>query len=186
MIPTILSSAHCSTSDWFYTLPTLMFLRASSCYNGASLCCSQGLPHNPQCSSRPLSTPTHSIPASHSHGAASRKESSMLLSLKSQILVTCTLYMGHGKKSLDHSLKGLILVGIYKSVSYFLSLLSSYLLHRSRNELCLSFTLPVPASRAVPSMPCCAKALQLCLCNPMDYSLPGSLVHGVLQAKILK
>lgn len=43
--------------DWFYTLPTLMFLRASSCYNGASLCCSQGLPHNPQCSSRPLSTP---------------------------------------------------------------------------------------------------------------------------------
>ena len=30
--------------------------------------------------------------------------------------------------------------------------------------------------------------LQLCLtlCNPMDYSLPGSSVHGVLQASILE
>ena len=24
------------------------------------------------------------------------------------------------------------------------------------------------------------------LCNPMDYSLPGSSVHGILQARILK
>lgn len=103
----------------------------------------------------PPQHPPHSIPASHSHGAASRKESSML-SLKSQILVTCTLYMGHGAKSLDHSFKGLILVGIYKSVSYFLSLLSSCLLQGSRNELfrspsqsqCLEQCL---ACRAVPS-----------------------------------
>ena len=31
-----------------------------------------------------------------------------------------------------------------------------------------------------------AKSLQLCptLCNPMDYSSPGSSVHGILQAKI--
>ena len=31
----------------------------------------------------------------------------------------------------------------------------------------------------------CAKSLQLCptLCNPMDYSLPGSSVHGILQAE---
>ena len=30
--------------------------------------------------------------------------------------------------------------------------------------------------------------LQLCptLCNPMDYSLPGSSVHGVLQERILE
>ena len=34
----------------------------------------------------------------------------------------------------------------------------------------------------------CAKLLQLCptLCNPMDYSLPGSSVHGILQARIME
>ena len=34
----------------------------------------------------------------------------------------------------------------------------------------------------------CAKLLQSCptLCNPMDCSLPGSSVHGILQAKILE
>ena len=33
----------------------------------------------------------------------------------------------------------------------------------------------------------CAKSLQLCptLCNPMDCSLPGSSVHGILQVRIL-
>ena len=34
----------------------------------------------------------------------------------------------------------------------------------------------------------CAKLLHLCqtLCNPMDYSLPGSSVHRFLQARILE
>ena len=34
----------------------------------------------------------------------------------------------------------------------------------------------------------CVKLLQLCptLCDPMDYSPPGSSVHGILQAKILE
>ena len=34
----------------------------------------------------------------------------------------------------------------------------------------------------------CAKSLQLCLtfCDRMDYSMPGSFVHGILQAKILE
>ena len=34
----------------------------------------------------------------------------------------------------------------------------------------------------------CAKSLQLCptLCDPMDCSLPGSSVHGILQARILE
>ena len=34
----------------------------------------------------------------------------------------------------------------------------------------------------------CAQALQsyLTLSDPMDYSLPGSSVHGILQAKILE
>ena len=34
----------------------------------------------------------------------------------------------------------------------------------------------------------CAKSLQsyLTVCNPMDYSLPGSSVHGILQARILE
>ena len=33
----------------------------------------------------------------------------------------------------------------------------------------------------------CAKSLQLCptFCDPMDCSLAGSSVHGILQAKIL-
>ena len=34
----------------------------------------------------------------------------------------------------------------------------------------------------------CAKLLQLCLtvCDPRDHSLPGSSVHGILQARILE
>ena len=34
----------------------------------------------------------------------------------------------------------------------------------------------------------CAKLLQLCptLCDPMDCSLPGSSVHGILQARLLE
>ena len=32
----------------------------------------------------------------------------------------------------------------------------------------------------------CAKSLQLCLCDPMDCSPPGSSVHGILQARILE
>ena len=33
-----------------------------------------------------------------------------------------------------------------------------------------------------------AKSLQLCptLCDPMDYSLPGSSVHGIFQARVLE
>ena len=33
---------------------------------------------------------------------------------------------------------------------------------------------------------CCAKSIQFCqtLCDPMDYSLPDSSVHGILQAII--
>ena len=35
---------------------------------------------------------------------------------------------------------------------------------------------------------CCAKSLQSCLtlCDPMAYSLPGSSVHGILQAIVLE
>ena len=37
---------------------------------------------------------------------------------------------------------------------------------------------------SIPGM--CAKLLQLCpaLCDPVDYSLPGSSVHGILQTRI--
>ena len=39
-----------------------------------------------------------------------------------------------------------------------------------------------------PKCCCCAQLLQLCptLCSPMDYSPPGSSVHGILQARILE
>ena len=35
---------------------------------------------------------------------------------------------------------------------------------------------------------CCSLVAQLCLtlCNPLDYSLPGSSVHEILQARILE
>ena len=35
---------------------------------------------------------------------------------------------------------------------------------------------------------CCAKSFQSChtLCDPMDYSVAGSSVHGILQARILE
>ena len=35
---------------------------------------------------------------------------------------------------------------------------------------------------------CCVLVTQLCLtlCDPMDCSLPGSFVHGILQARILE
>ena len=33
-----------------------------------------------------------------------------------------------------------------------------------------------------------SKVAQLCptLCNPMDYSLPGSSIHGIFQARVLE
>ena len=38
------------------------------------------------------------------------------------------------------------------------------------------------------SLVVCAKSLQSCLtlCDPMDYSLPGSSVNGISQARILE
>ena len=35
---------------------------------------------------------------------------------------------------------------------------------------------------------CCCSAAKSCLtlCDPMDYSLPGSSVHGISQARILE
>ena len=40
----------------------------------------------------------------------------------------------------------------------------------------------------LPRMHACAKSLQSCptLCDPMDCSLPGSSVHGILQERILE
>ena len=41
-------------------------------------------------------------------------------------------------------------------------------------------------NESVASCSVCAKLLQSCptLCDPMDCSLPGSSVHGILQARI--
>ena len=52
----------------------------------------------------------------------------------------------------------------------------------------------IPKTKIMASSPitswqmCSAKLLQLCptLCNPMDCSLPGSSVHGIFQARILR
>ena len=55
----------------------------------------------------------------------------------------------------------------------------------------IAFTLPHPRTSVEPSCvwACMhAKSLQSCLtlCNSMDYSLPGSSVQGILQARILE
>ena len=62
----------------------------------------------------------------------------------------------------------------------------------SRFSLVIYFThsinLLTPLRDQVPSfMSMCAQSLQSCptLCNPMDYILPDSSVHGILQARIL-
>ena len=49
---------------------------------------------------------------------------------------------------------------------------------------CLKSFIRSPSSCSVP----CATSLQSCLtlCDPMDCSLPGSSVHGILQARILE
>ena len=47
----------------------------------------------------------------------------------------------------------------------------------------------IMASSPITSLQMCSvKSLHLCptLCNPMDCSLPGSSVHGIFQARILK
>ena len=36
------------------------------------------------------------------------------------------------------------------------------------------------------AVPCLAAQSSLTLCNPVDYSLPGSSIHGILQARILE
>ena len=47
---------------------------------------------------------------------------------------------------------------------------------------------PMHSSRFINTACMCAKSLQSCLtlCHPMDYSPPGSSVHGILQARILE
>ena len=69
-------------------------------------------------------------------------------------------------------------VGIRARTFFFFAFLVS-------EEPCSSYGLENGASGAC-VLP--AKLLQLCptLCNPMHYSLPGSSVHGILQARILE
>ena len=61
---------------------------------------------------------------------------------------------------------------------------NSCLLHRQEASLLLSHLgIPIRIHMCV-----CAKSLQSCptLCDPVDYSLPGSSVLGILQARILE
>ena len=46
--------------------------------------------------------------------------------------------------------------------------------------VCVCFCFPRKKEESKVAQPC------LTLCNPMDYSLPGSSVHGILQARILE
>lgn len=144
-----------------YTLPTHVS-QGFFLLQWSFLCCSRVCRTTQAVLQPPLSThPPHSIPTTPMV-QLSRKESSML-SLKSQILLHAPCTWDMVQNLLDHSFKGLILVGIYKSVSYFLSLLSSCP-SRSRNEL-FSFNSPQSqcleqclACRVVPSRFSCVCA----------------------------
>ena len=57
------------------------------------------------------------------------------------------------------------------------------------SRLCLLYNLCQQICVAIMGSACMhAKSLQSCLtlCNPLDYNLPGSSVHGILQARILE
>ena len=51
-------------------------------------------------------------------------------------------------------------------------------------DMCFSLEFPEGNNPINTLILCCAQSLQLCptLCDPMDHSLPGSSVHGILQA----
>ena len=72
----------------------------------------------------------------------------------------------------------MMLVDVVLSSNNFMYLLVVLGLH-----CCMSFSLVVAAAAAA-----AAKSLQLCLtlCDPIDGSLPGSLVHGISQARVLE
>ena len=73
---------------------------------------------------------------------------------------------------------------------YFDSPLLFYLFSCNPRKFNLETTFPVNSLPAQFIWCAClhAKLIQLCLilCNPMDCSLPGSYVHGILQARILQ
>ena len=75
---------------------------------------------------------------------------------------------------------------IYKDICFFLVMLSSL----SPNEDDLKNACSLWAELKEVNLPSCmhAKLLQSCptLCDPMNCSLPGSSVHGILQARILE
>ena len=55
-------------------------------------------------------------------------------------------------------------------------------------DMCFSLEFPEGNNPINTLILCCAQSLQLCptLCDPMDHSLLGSSVHGILQARILE
>ena len=60
--------------------------------------------------------------------------------------------------------------------------------HKNLDFGCIFLLSSSSWSTIIAVMLCHAKSLQLCptLCNPVDFSLPDSSVHGIRQARILK
>ena len=56
--------------------------------------------------------------------------------------------------------------------------------HKGKEGLCYALVMRLSGKFAAAA----AKSLQLCLtlCNPMDCSLPGSSVHGIVHARVLE
>ena len=62
------------------------------------------------------------------------------------------------------------------------------LIKDSQKSTCNSVHVSIAVAWRIYTIDVYAKSLQLCLtlCDPMDYSLPGSSVHAILQARILE
>ena len=75
----------------------------------------------------------------------------------------------------------LLLPSFFVSISLFSNV--SILRIRRQNYLLYTVSLSNTSFLCV-----CAKSHQSCqtLCDPMDYSLPGSSVHGILQVRIME
>ena len=84
----------------------------------------------------------------------------------------------------------MLLYTIISDRSKLASLSLKSILHSARWNTTLDPSLQICFCHSLPflSVLCmCAKLLQSCptLCNPMDYSPPGSSIYGILQARIL-
>ena len=87
------------------------------------------------------------------------------------------------------SLKFHISISTAKRLTFWMSKIYYMLISNSMWDVQInSYTFGFSQQIFIEPLYMCAKSLQLCstLCDPVDCSLPGSPVHGILQARILE